>query len=240
MLKGAPRMRYSRNRNTFYCFSPPVMIATFAIEIALAAYALWRYKWMPLTRLAMLMLVALGIFQLAEFMVCRSIGDSLAWSRIGFVAITLLPPLGIHVLQVTTRSVHRIVLGLCYATAVAFGAFFLLAGDSFSGHACLGNYVIFQVAPTAGGLFAAYYYGLLTLALGLGWYQLRQKLKPKVRRAVCGMMLGYSAFILPTIFVNFVHQDTMAGIPSIMCGFAVLFALALGFIVLPASAERKK
>lgn len=233
-------MKYSRNRNTFYCFSPPVMIATFVIEIALASYALWRYKWTRITRLAALTFLALGTFQLAEFMVCRSIGDALTWSRIGFVAIALLPPLGIHILQVVTRSVHRIMLGLCYAAATAFGAFFLLAGDSFSGHACLGNYVIFQVAPGAGGLFAAYYYGLLVVALVLGLRQLRQKLKPKVRRAVYGMMIGYSVFILPTIFVNFVNPETMNGIPSIMCGFAVLFALALGFIVLPASAEEKK
>ena len=54
-----------------YCFSPPVMIATFVIEVSLAIYTLWRYKLNPVTRLTVALLVCLAIFQLAEYNVCE-------------------------------------------------------------------------------------------------------------------------------------------------------------------------
>ena len=90
-------MKYFKT-NTFGCFSPPVMIATFVIEIALAVYVNWRYKFNNITKLAISILFFLAVFQLAEYNVCEgSFGiDSLSWARVGYVAITMLPPLGFH------------------------------------------------------------------------------------------------------------------------------------------------
>lgn len=45
--------------------------------------------------------------------------------------------------------------------------------------------------------------------------------------------IGYASFMLPTTIVYLIDQTTIAGIPSIMCGFAVLLALCLVFAVLP-------
>ena len=230
--------RYDRNK--LYCFSPPVMIATFVIEICLAAYTLWRYKMTPVTRLAVTLFTALAIFQLAEFMVCRGVGgDPLAWSRIGYVATTVLPPVGLHLLTVVTKVKRRWLIWPGYIAGVAFVAFFSLIGRSIDGHACLGNYVIFQVAPGSGWLYGLYYYGLLMATLLTGWYYLHKPLAKKIRRAVAGLMLGYTIFIIPATSVNLVDAATIAGMPSIMCGFAVLLALTLAFLVLPAAAEKK-
>ena len=81
-----------------YCFSPPIMVATFILEVAFAIYTIARYKLTPVSRLAVAILIGLAVFQLAEFNVCEgAFGvDSLTWARIGHVAITLLPPLGIQ------------------------------------------------------------------------------------------------------------------------------------------------
>ena len=94
-----------RSKLNLYCFSPPVMIATFAIEIGLAVYALWRYKLNLISRLAVAILVCLAAFQLAEFNVCEGgwIDRELA-SRLGYVAITALPPLGLHQASGNTGS----------------------------------------------------------------------------------------------------------------------------------------
>ena len=228
------------DKNTFYCFSPPVMIATFIIEICLALYTGWRYKMTRLTRLTILLLVALATFQLAEFMVCRGVGGSgLLWSRIGYIAITCLPPVGLHMLAVLTKTKSKWLLWPGYVAGAAFVAFFSLVGRSIDGHACLGNYVIFQVAPGFGWLYGLYYYGLLLATLLTGWQYLRRPLPKKTRRAVAGLMLGYTIFIIPATSVNLIDTATVTGIPSIMCGFAVLLALMVGFVVLPAAAERK-
>lgn len=228
------------NRNTFYCFSPLVMIVTFAVELLLAVYTLWRYRYNEVTRLVVLLLVFLASFQLAEYMVCRGIGgDASVWSRLGFVAITTLPPLGMHLVYMLAKAKKRPLLLPSYALGVGFVAFFALVGQSIDGHACTGNYVIFQVAPGFGALYGLYYYGLLIATLGLGWRFLRQTKDKKIRRAISGTMFGYAVFLIPTATVTFLKPETMSAIPSVMCGFAVMLALVLCFIVLPASVKNR-
>jgi hypothetical protein len=230
---------------TFYCFSPPVMIATFLIEIGLAAYAIWRYKWSTVTRLSVLLLVALSLFQLAEYMVCQGIGgDSLIWSRIGYVAITLLPAAGLHLILAVAKDKRRWLVWPGYIAAAAFTIFFALVGRSIEGHICMGNYVIFQLTPGSGGWFAVYYFILLGASLMLGLYHMSRKRQAgrskRSRQALAGLMFGYAIFIIPTTAVHLLNPETLSGLPSIMCGFGVLLALALGLIVMPNATERKK
>ena len=234
---GRPR---SKRQTTLYCFSPPVMIATCVIEVGLALHTLWRYKMGAVSRLATLLLLFLATFQLAEFMVCRGVGDGLLWSRVGFAAITTLPPLGLHLTYAVAGAKRRWLLWPAYLSGAAFLAFFSLIGRSIDGHACLGNYVIFQIAPGFGWLYGAYYYVWLIAALALGWRQLRCAEQRRKHRALAGLMFGYAIFLLPTTTVNFLKPETMAAIPSVMCGFAVLLALMLGFVVLPAAALKRK
>src|SRR5580658_8582786 len=90
-----------RRPSKFYCFSPPVMLATIAVELILLFYSLWRYKLTPLVRIVILILLFLALFQYSEYNVCGGDGINAAtWSRIGFAAITLLPALAIHLIQV--------------------------------------------------------------------------------------------------------------------------------------------
>lgn len=221
-----------------YCFSPFVMLATFVVEIALALYALFRYKLNEVGRVAVITLVCLAIFQLAEYNVCEAgLVDSLTASRIGYVAITLLPPLGIHLAYALAKTKDRRLLLPAYITAAAFVTFFLLVGSALSGHTCLGNYVIFQMAPEAGWLYGLYYYGWMFAGI---WLCLKLvQAAPKVKKALYGLVVGYLAFILPTTTANFIDPQTIMGIPSIMCGFAVLFALTLAFWILPKGGQKR-
>jgi N-terminal 7TM region of histidine kinase len=222
-----------------YCFSPPVMLATFFIEVALAGYAMWRYKLNRTSRLFVAMLGFLAIFQLAEYMVCGGIGVSaMNWARIGYVAITMLPPLGIHLAYSLAGKTNRTVVGLMYLLAASFIGYFLFASEVFTGSQCLGNYVIFQLGSLAAGLYIVYYYGLLLLSIGLS-LQFASSVRPKQRRALHAFTAGYVLFMLPTTIVNTIDPATIAGIPSIMCGFAVLLALVASFWVMPLVGERR-
>lgn len=211
------------------------MITTFVIEIACAVYVIARYKLTPISRLAVAILIGLAIFQLAEFNVCEgSWGvDSLTWARIGYVAITLLPPLGLHMAMRIAGVKQPLLVGGAYVVAAVFAVIFLFVGQGMRGQECLGNYVIFEIAPWAVWPYAIYYYGLLLLTVGIA---LRESVRVKARNikaALIALATGYAAFIVPTTFVNVVDPTTIAGIPSIMCGFAVILALILTGIVLP-------
>jgi len=227
-------------RTTFFCFSPPVMIATFAIEILLAVYTLWRYKMSPLVRLVVAALVALATFQLSEYFVCGGVGmDALWWSRLGYASITILPPLGLHILFVIANRKNRRLVWAAYGTAIAFGSYFLFANQAFSGHECAGNYVIFQLTAAASVLYSLYYYGWLLAAISLGLHW-RRTAKPLVRRGIAGLIAGYAVFLVPTSLVVILHPDAMDGVPSVMCGFAVIFAFILVFHLLPVLRTKRR
>ncbi len=228
-----------RDTGKLFCFSPPVMIATFVIEIVLAIYVAMRYELNEVGRLAVVLLVALATFQLAEFSVCGSTTGSVIWSRIGYVAITLLPPLSLHLTYALTEAKKRLLLVPAYASMVAFIVFFAVMPGAFSGYACLGNYVIFEVGNGAGGLFGAYYYILLAVTLILGWKFMRQAKDRKAKRALGGLMAGYALFIIPAVAADIVSPDVVRAMPSVMCGFAVILALSLVFVVLPNGLARK-
>lgn len=230
----------------FNCFSPPVMVATLIIEFVLALYTIWRYKLTPLTRLVALALVALATFQLAEYFVCTGYGASAeGWSRLGFAAITTLPPLGLHILHQLAHKPKRKLVVAAYVTMVGFIALFLSYTTAFIGHQCTGNYVIFQIGDAMAGVYGAYYYGWLVIGIGLGirWANelLKQGNNARTKlETVRGLIIGYLVFLVPTAVSNTVSPATRRGIPSIMCGFAVLFALILVLYVMPRSGTKHR
>lgn len=221
------------------------MVATMLIELVLAAYTIGRYKLNSVSRLVVLLLVALATFQLAEFYVCTGYeGNVEAWSRLGFVAITTLPPLGIHLMHVLAGKKPRQLVLACYAAMSAFIGYFLLYESAFTGHQCTGNYVIFQLGEHAGGWYSAYYFGLLLVGIvqGLRWIeQLNHKsiTKKATKRiqAMQGLLVGYLVFLVPTAIANSIDPSTRRGVPSIMCGFAVLLALILALFIMPRAGQ---
>lgn len=228
-----------RKRNTFFCFSPPVMIATFAIEIGLLLYVLIRYRMTPLTRIVAATLFCLALFQFAEFNVCEGeAGLHEIYSRIGFVAITLLPPLGIHLVQTIAGRGSKYLPWVAYGTGILFAAVFTLNSAAFQGHACAGNYAVFQIADGLGGLYFGYYYFWLLVGICLALYYAASADK-RTREALLLQTFGYLSFILPTGMVNAVNPSSIRAIPSIMCGFAVIYAVILAVFIVPRILKRK-
>jgi hypothetical protein len=239
-------MKKPANEIRFNCFSPPIMLATFTVETLMAIYTLWRYKMNVFSRLVVAMLLCLGIFQLAEYFTCTgSAGHGSDWSRLGFVAITALPPLGIHLAHVIAGKRNRRLVYFGYATMAAFMVFFVAYSQAFSGYKCTGNYVIFQLHVKSGGAYGIYYYGWLLTGLGLGWKWANQLMHEGGKsftklQALRGLIIGWLVFLVPTAAANTVSPETRQGIPSVMCGFAVLFALILSFYILPKVGTKRR
>lgn len=217
------------------------MVATFIIEIVLAIHTIWKYKLSSVTRLAVAVLVALAVFQLAEYFVCEGtpVLDSVAWAKIGYVAITLLPPLGIHLIAKIAGDSRKWLYALAYACGAAMIGFFLFAINGLTGSICMGNYVIFEQHPGVTMWYALYYYGFLLIAIGYALH-LARTVKPHIAASLKALTIGYASFIVPTTFVNIINPETIRGIPSIMCGFAVLLAIMIAGRVLPAYHAKTK
>ncbi len=189
------------------------------------------------------MLVALATFQLAEYFVCTGIGSmAVPWSRVGFVAITALPPLGLHIMHVLAGKPKRRLVYSAYGLMAVFMTFFLAGSGVFTGHQCTGNYVIFQFSDNVTGAYSLYYFGwLLTgISLGFRWAgELKAKGKTAIRQLqiVQAMILGYLVFLVPSALAMAVKPEVRRGIPSVLCGFAVMLALIIVVYILPRSSN---
>lgn len=221
----------------FGCFSPPVMLATFVVEVFLAFCVLLRGKHSRASLLIIAILCCLATFQLAEYQVCSD--RSLFWMRIGYIAITLLPPLGMHLISLVTEMIWYKYFS--YLFALMFISAFVLSSSFIKSAVCGGNYLM---VSTAGNLisygFPYYYYSLLIIAL-INIYEFltprRGEKSPSSDKSayLTWLSIGYASFIVPTAGVYFLSPAARAGVPSIMCGFAVFLALVLVLKVYPIS-----
>lgn len=216
------------------------MLATFLIEICFAIYIVWRYKMTTITRLIVAILVFLAIFQAAEYMICGGLGiQGGTWSRLGYSSITMLPPLGLHLMHKLAGRKNSPLVPLAYLSAAGFIFYFAFVAQAITGQTCYANYVVFDTAQGSSLLYGLYYYGWMLTAIVLGG-QWSKSLKPKLRPALYALIFGYLAFIVPTTTVNIIDPTTLAGIPSIMCGFAVILAFVLVGKVAPESLKPKQ
>lgn len=209
------------------------MLLTFLFEFGAALYVLWRYKMETLTRLIMAMLLALGTFQLAEYMICGGLGlHTTEWSRLGYISITLLPAFGVHLLATIAGKKVPWLIYSAYASMILFALYFALTPGVINDHECRPNYAVFSLDQMSTMLYAIYYYGWLvvTVILALLWSR-----KNKSALALRAMSVGYLLFMVPTVTITLIHPSTTSGIPSIMCGFAVLLAIVFVTVVLPNS-----
>lgn len=193
-----------------------------------------------LSRLVVSILFLLAVFQLAEYFVCGGIGgNALTWSRIGFVAITILPALGIHLLYTIAGKGWNNLIGSVYGMTIAWIVLFAVSEKVFSGHVCAGNYVIFQVKPAVSYLYTLYYYFWLIFGAYL-CIRFSENLKDdKSKKALLLFGLGYATLLVPTATLNLLKPETLSGVPSIMCGLAIVLAGILTFSVMPLIAKQR-
>jgi hypothetical protein len=215
------------------------MLVTFIVEVALAAYTLWRYKLTQTSRLVFLILLSLASFQLAEYMVCGGLGWShIEWARFGYVAITLLPALGIHALVTIANKKMPWLVASVYLTCAAFVTFYLVGAGAVNGQACYPNYAVFYTNTNVSQWYTAYYYGWLMIGTYLAWHWGMEK--PSKRTPLHAMMAGYLVFLVPTTAFNIIDPTTIKGIPSIMCGFAIMLAVIMVLKVLPNAGHKRQ
>ena len=216
------------------------MLATIIIELSLLIWALVKYRRTTVLIYTAAILLSLAMFQLAEFNTCgRVLGQSgLMWSRIGYVFITVLPPLGLHLISaIAGKRPGRLHL-MADVLALMLIAIFGLLPSSIYYAVCGGNYVIFKLHNNLGFIYGLYYLGFLFAGIILAAHYMAKASK-KQYAALLWMIIGYLTFLIPTGIVNMLNPATTAGVPSIMCGFAVLYALILAFAILPQVGHNK-
>jgi hypothetical protein len=215
---------------TFYCFSPLIMLATMAVEGILAVYVLLRYREGRFAKVAAVLLVLLGIFQLSEYQICGS-HDPQFWSHFGLVAITLLPVVGLRLVSLVSKKKHFFFIGYGIATALAL--IFVFVPQSITGAYCGGNYIIFSGPAALYTFFGMYYFVFLMLGIWEAVLIMRETPRKIVHRILRWFIIGYLSFMLPMGVAYAFYAPARAAVTSIMCGFAVILAFIVAFAIVP-------
>lgn len=210
------------------------MALTVIIELVLAGWVIFRHRNSKEARLIVLILLALAVFQIAEYGICEGLlgVHPNVLARIGFASITLLPVLGLHLISTIGGAKQKVLIIVAYASMLMWIAVFLLS-DALQQQICGGNYVIFNLSTGFGGSFFVYYY--LWLLIGATW-ALSMSISSKVlsvKKRLNWMVVGYGSFAIPSTLIWILSEEAAKGLPSVMCGFAVIFAIVLAAKVTP-------
>jgi len=110
-----------------------------------------------------------------------------------------------------------------------------------AGAVCRGNYVIFDFRSPFEGYYYIYYDLLLAVGIWSGIWLAYKAKKARIRAALVWLVIGYASFVIPAMIFTKItnnHEPT-SPLPSVLCGFAILLALAISFKVLPNSSHKK-
>ncbi|MEI8143609.1 MAG: hypothetical protein WCG48_03285 [Candidatus Berkelbacteria bacterium] len=219
------------------------MLATLSLEFLFAIYVFFSSnERSPAVKIIIALLVCLGIFQLVEYQVCG--GDrTVELMRLGYAAITLLPALGIHLVTLITK--HNWARNLGYFFAIIIIGVFAFSTQSIHAATCGGNYILIKTSGVVAQMyFPIYYYVAIAITfIEMLWFfatrSRRTGKENEARTMLCWLLVGYAVFLIPTGAVYLLTSAARAGLPSIMCGFAVFFAFVLTFFVYPLAKKLK-
>lgn len=222
------------------CFSPNVTLATFILEWVFALWAWLKFRMSLFGRLSITLLFLLGLYQLSEFAVCRG-GNPLDWSRLGFAVVAFLPAIGMHLISILdlhhpgnthVERVTTILVPLGYILASIWALVFLLEPGAIRSAICLPRFIQYGHGLRFWHWFSVYYATMLVWALVALAAIYERAINPL--RSVSGWLaVGYLSFIVPTYLVIFIIPTMYPGFPSVLCGFAIFFAIIIVKKVLP-------
>lgn len=217
-------------KSVVYCFTPLAVLVTFLVEFCLSIYVFFKYRKTVFGQVVASLLLCLSLFQLAEYVVCTTDLDSYYWMRMGYVSITLLPALGLHLVKIINHQKNTYVNWVADILAVLLSGIILFSKESIYGFACTGKFVIFELNTILREVHGVFYGVFLVLAI----LMMIKHIRSNHNRIINAWLLsGYLVFIVPSVVLAFVARIYHQGLASIMCGFAIILAVILVWKIVP-------
>ncbi len=215
-------------------YSPALAVGTAAIEVVLAAWALYGLGRRRILRTTSVVLVLLAAYQIVEVAICARVPDVGSLPRIAFIVVTWLPPAGLLLIAFLSppSRVFYVTSYVLLAVAVAMVAWIAANRDFVSASVCNVVYAKYANPLTSFRIYAySYWLGLFGMvvmsAVGIGRSDSLSQ-----RRQLRWVLGGVVGFIVPALIVTQFVAPAQGALPSIMCHFAFVFALCLARTVL--------
>lgn len=205
------------------------------IEFLLLFNLLVFVKRDKLNTIVFIMIFLLASYQFMEFLMCQIGLQNSFYPFLAFVIISFLPPLNLLLILNLTNDIKlNLILSLIFIPAIAFIIYYILVIPKFVVVKCTVLYASYHYP--LGDLYGTFYYlPILFSIIILLWFI--PKAVDKKKKLIAKLLLFGAVFIsLPTI-AGFILKFSnnywiLSSIESIMCKFAFVYAIILGFICL--------
>ena len=211
-------------------YSPGLAIATALFEISVAVWAIRGPGNRSIIRTTATILVFLASYQLIEVGVCANSAAAGFLPRLAFIAVTWLPPLGLLLIAKLQRPRSRMAYGNAYsmlAAAAGIVIWIVLDRGFVSSSVCSTLFAHYTNPMPRFALYSGFYWlGLLGMIVHSG-YGVKTCRDPHRRHLLSQVFVGTLAFVLPSLIVSSYVRPAEGALPSVMCHFALIFALFL-------------
>jgi len=178
-----------------------------------------------------LILLLLAGYQFAEVTVCFR-PENLLYSRLAFLDITWLPPLGLWLCAEMAFPKQRWLKAAAWADiALALGLSIWIFADpgAITKSVCMTVIASYSHAGTFEIAYGLFYQSSLVLTV-FGAAAGMASIEDAVRRKhLANLQTGILGFLFPALAVRIVLAEPEGLLPSVMCHFAVVLAVSLFF-----------
>jgi hypothetical protein len=209
-------------------YSPILSLVTAAVEVAAGVWAL-RSPGRAAVRwpVAALQFVLAG-YQLAEVFICAHPEDTLL-ARLAFVDVVWLPPMALTLLLTLSggAGLARVGVRTAWGAAAGLAAWMAVDRSFVVGTVCQVVLATYEHGTPFHHLFGAFY----ELCLGgivFGAAFALPRVADAIDRAhISDLQIGVLSFMVPAMLTQIVWDELDPSLPSIMCHYALLFAIML-------------
>jgi hypothetical protein len=216
------------------CFTPIVSLSTAIFEFAVATFILIHYRKSNISKAIIILIYCLGLYQFSEFMLCSS-NNPVSWAKIGFIAYTFLPALGLKTfLKYTGKKQNDL---LIFIIPVIYSIFAVTKANFILESSCEKYFIIvknmFWASPNVIPmiLYSCYYFGFIGYIcyLIINHYATTQNKIKKLRDLF--FFIGISISLIFALVLLFIFPALSISFPSVYCHFAIFFAVCtlIGF-----------
>jgi len=184
------------------------------------------------------MIYLLGLYQLSEFLLCKT--DSGIWIRMGAIVFTIIPALGLHIAISLKSKIVDFKKLLIYIPAIIFSLIAILHNEFIISSSCdllfVNIQIIFFKIPFV-YIYAAYYFTYVVIAtiIMLSKYYKEKDSLLKFKYLIFSLAVIFS--LVPALLLIVILPSLGIVFPSIYCEFALVIPI---FILIFLIVEKKK
>lgn len=213
------------------CFTPPVSLATAAIEFGLIFWMQKKYPRAEFLKFGCWFMFLLGLYQFSEFLLCTAPYPDV-WVRLGFIAYSFLPAVGLHAALSHTHKKYSV--ALLYVIPVIASVFVLTPQVMSVNGVCNTIFITTHIFPNtwigsiAFWLYSGLYYaGFIIWSCLLCIHAYLRERNARVRKLFLFLPVAIALMTVPTMIFIIALPHFDVRFPSILCHFALLLAFTV-------------